>query len=64
MTETSEVSLNSETQVLASTGSTRRAACGSTTSRIACQRLMPSAIAASIWPLRIEPMPARKVSAL
>ena len=48
--------MNSDTQVLASTGSTRRDACGSTTSRIACQRLMPSANAASLWPLRIDPI--------
>jgi len=56
--------LNSDTQVLARTGNTRRMACGSTTSRIACQRLMPNASAASVWPLRIDPIPARNVSAL
>jgi hypothetical protein len=64
ITETSEVSLNNEIQVLASTGRMRRAACGITTLNIACRRDMPMARAASICPLRIELMPARKVSAL
>ena len=64
MTETSDVSLNSDTHVLASTGVTRRNACGATTRRSACARVMPSAIAASTWPRRIELMPARNVSEL
>jgi hypothetical protein len=40
MTDTRDVSLNSDTQVLASTGSTRRTAWGNTISRIVCQRVM------------------------
>ncbi|MCY1560345.1 hypothetical protein D9M68_974710 [compost metagenome] len=64
MTDTSEVSLKSETQVLAITGRMRRPACGMTTLNMAWRRDMPMASAASICPLRMELMPARKVSAL
>ncbi len=58
------VSLNSETQVLASTGSTRRQAWGRITRRSAWPARHASATAASTCPLRMELRPARKVSEL
>ena len=64
MIETSEVSLNSETQVLASAGSTRMRGLRQHDLRSACCGLMPSASAAFHCPRRIDWMPARNVSEL
>ena len=64
MMETSEVSLNSDTQVEASAGSTRMTACGRTMRPKTSARRMPSARPAFHWPWRIETMPERNVSEL
>ena len=64
MIDTSEVSLNSETQVEASAGSTRITACGRMIRMNTSARLMPSASPAFHCPSRIDTIPARKVSKL
>ena len=45
-------------------GTMTRMAWGSTTRRIVLPRLMPSACAASAWPLSTDRMPARAISAM
>jgi hypothetical protein len=64
MTDTSEVSLNRETQVEASAGRTRITACGRTILKNTCGTLIPSAKPAFHCPWRIDMMPARNVSEL
>ena len=64
MTKPSEVSLSSTTSWLTSAGSITRTACGSSTRRSTCPRRSPSAMAASLWPLGSDRMPARTISAM
>ena len=63
MTETSDESLISVISVLAIGGSMRTTACGRMMRRITCVRVMPRARPACRWPLAMETIPARKISA-
>ena len=60
----SEVSLSMAMVSLPVGGTMTRMACGSTTRRIVLRRLMPSACAASAWPVSTDRMPARAISAM
>src|SRR5438445_5529644 len=62
MIEASEVSLKSTIICVTSDGTMLRIACGSTTNRIDCARVRPSAVAASTWPRGTDWMPARTIS--
>src|SRR6202035_2497141 len=63
MVEACEESFNSMIMMLPKGGSTMRTACGSTTRRMVSHQPMPMVWAASICPLSIASMPARKFSA-
>src|SRR5438046_269718 len=60
MIEASEVSLKSTIICVTSDGTMLRIACGSTTNRIDCARVRPSAVAASTWPRGTDWRPARR----
>lgn len=45
-------------------GTITRMACGRTTRRMVCVRVMPSACEASVWPSSTDWMPARTISAM
>jgi hypothetical protein len=61
--EQTEVSLNSAMKSFVTGGITIRTACGTITRRMVSHHPMPMACAASICPLSIASMPARKFSA-
>ena len=60
----SEVSLSIAMVSLPVGGTMTRIACGSTIRRSVFPRLMPSALAASVWPGSTAWMPARTISAM
>ncbi len=61
--ETSDESLRIMIIVLPKGGSAMRSACGRITRRMTGRSVMPIDCAASIWPLSIASIPARKFSA-
>src|SRR2546427_10202408 len=63
MTEASDESFSMATKSLPNGGRMTRIACGKTTWRIDCQDVIPSDRAASRWPLAIDSIPARYISA-
>jgi hypothetical protein len=60
----SVVSFISAMKSFRSGGMTFRIACGTTTKRIACPWLMPSDLAASVWPCGTASIPALYTSAM
>ena len=64
MADSSDVSLNMAMVSLPVGGTMTRIACGRMMRRIAWVLLMPSACAASIWPLSTLMMPERAISAM
>ena len=61
--DTSATSFCSAMKSFSKGGTTRRTACGSTTNRVDCAGVSPSASAAECWPAWIESIPARYTSA-
>ena len=64
MTLTMDVVFSIEIASLPVGGTITRMACGSTMWRIVCSRVIPSAWAASDWPVSTEMIPARTISAM